>query len=76
LLVNPASATFGRPWETSGDFKVSIDADHSDIVKFPRFDQDGYIKAQGELRKFAAQAMIVIEKRLQHRSMSSTVSLP
>ncbi|KAH7330053.1 hypothetical protein BKA65DRAFT_460559 [Rhexocercosporidium sp. MPI-PUGE-AT-0058] len=70
LLVNPASATFGRPWETSDDFKVSIDADHSDMVKFPRFDQDGYIKARDELRKFAEQALIVIEKRLQHRSMN------
>lgn len=51
---------------------MSIDADHSDMVKFPRFDQDGYIKARDELRKFAEQAINVIERRLQHRSINST----
>jgi hypothetical protein len=37
------------------------------MVKFSQFDQDGYIKARDELRKFAEQAMTVVEKRLQHR---------
>jgi hypothetical protein len=55
---------------------VSIDADHSDMVKFSQFDQDGYIKARDELRRFAEQAMTVIEKRLQHRSINSTIPLP
>jgi hypothetical protein len=72
--VTPASATLGRRWETSEDYIVSIDADHSDMVKFPQPDQDGYIKARYELRKFAEQAIVVIERR--HRSMNSTVSLP
>ncbi|KAE8440868.1 hypothetical protein EG329_006366 [Mollisiaceae sp. DMI_Dod_QoI] len=71
LLVNPASATFGRPWETSEDFKVSIDADHSNMVKFSRFDQDGYIKARDELRKFAEQAVFVIQQRLHHRCINN-----
>lgn len=71
LLVNPASATFGRSWETSDDFKVSIDADHSDMVKFPRFDQDGYVKARDELRKFAEQAILIIEQRFQQKYINS-----
>ncbi|KIM99075.1 hypothetical protein OIDMADRAFT_19974 [Oidiodendron maius Zn] len=74
LLVTPASANLGRRWETSEDYIVSIDADHSDMVKFPQPDQDGYIKARYELRKFAEQAIVVIERR--HGSINSTVSLP
>jgi hypothetical protein len=50
---------------------VSIDADHSDMVKFPRFDQDGYVKARDELQKFADEAMPVIEERLRHIAMDS-----
>jgi hypothetical protein len=54
----------GRPWETSGDFKVSIDADHSDIVKFTQFDQDGLVKALDVLRAFADEAIPVVESRI------------
>jgi hypothetical protein len=67
LLVNPASATLGRPWETSDDFKVSIDANHSDIVKFTQFDQDGLVKALDVLRAFADEAVPVVETRVTKR---------
>jgi hypothetical protein len=52
---------------------VSIDADHSNMVKFSRFDQVEYVKVRGELKEFAEQATMVVEKRLQYISMSSTV---
>jgi hypothetical protein len=65
--VSPVSTILGRPWETSDDFKVSIDADHIDMVKFPRFDPDGYIKARDVLWNFADMAIPVIENRFQHK---------
>jgi hypothetical protein len=54
----------GRPWENSDDFKVSIDADHSDMVKFTQFDQDGLVKAVDVLRAFADEAIPVVENRV------------
>ena len=35
------------------------------MVKFSRFDQDGYLKARDELRKFAEEAIPIIEERLR-----------
>jgi hypothetical protein len=58
----------GRPWEKSDDFKVSIDADHSDMVKFTQFDQDGLVKALDVLRAFADEAVPVVENRFMKRA--------
>jgi hypothetical protein len=58
----------GRPWEKSDDFKVSIDADHSDMVKFTQFDQDGLVKALDVLRAFADEAIPVVENRVMKRA--------
>jgi hypothetical protein len=58
----------GRPWEESDDFKVSIDADHSDMVKFTQFDQDGLVKALDVLRAFADEAIPVVENRVMKRA--------
>jgi hypothetical protein len=46
---------------------VSIDADHSDMVKFTQFDQDGLIKALDVLRAFADEAIPVVENRVAKR---------
>jgi hypothetical protein len=75
LLVSPASATLGRPWEKSDDFKVSIDADHSDMVKFTQFDQDGLVKALDVLRAFADEAIPVVENRVMKRASTGMLGL-
>jgi hypothetical protein len=46
---------------------VSIDANHSDIVKFAQFDQDGLVKALDVLRAFADEAVPVVETRVTKR---------
>jgi hypothetical protein len=46
---------------------VSIDADHSDMVKFTQFDQDGLVKALDVLRAFADEAIPVVENRVTER---------
>jgi hypothetical protein len=46
---------------------VSIDADHSDMVKFTQFDQDGLVKALDVLRVFADEAIPVVENRVTKR---------
>jgi len=50
---------------------VNIDADHSNMVKFSRSDEDGYFKARYELRKFADEAMTVIEGRILETRIDS-----
>lgn len=51
---------------------MSIDADHSDIVKFPKFDHDGLVKALDVLRGFAYEAIPVIENRFRQRSIEAS----
>jgi hypothetical protein len=65
----------GRPWEKSDDFKVSIDADHSDMVKFTQFDQDGLVKALDVLRAFADEAVPVVENRFTKRANTGMLGL-
>lgn len=40
------------------------------MVKFPQSDPDGYVKARDELRKFADEAVLVLEERYQRISIN------
>ena len=68
LLVNPVSATQGRSWETSDNYKVSINADHSGMVKFSEYDRDGYEKVRDVLKDFISHAGVVIGARMRART--------
>jgi hypothetical protein len=63
LLVNPTSATYGREWENTNDYKISIDSDHSGIVKFRPNDRDGYLKVRQALKGLVKGAVATIESR-------------
>ena len=65
LLVNPASATCGRGWETGDKYIISLRGDHSNMVKFSENDRDGYEKVRDVLQDFITHADAVIKNRLQ-----------
>ena len=63
LLVDPASATCGRSWETGDDYVMSLDGNHSDMVKFSEFDRNGYEKICKVLKDFVKVAPSIIKAR-------------
>jgi hypothetical protein len=65
LLVNPASATYGRSWEIGDEYVISLNESHSNMVKFPENDRDGYEKVHGVLQDFIRHAHTVVQKRIQ-----------
>jgi hypothetical protein len=65
LLVDPASATCGRNWETGDDYKISLDGDHSTMVKFSETDRNGYPKVRNVIEDFVEHAIPTIKSRLQ-----------
>ena len=71
LLVDPASATHGRPWEFGDEYIVSLDGDHSTMIKFSGNDRDGYEKVCDVVQDLARNAVTVIEARIQTSSSGS-----
>ena len=65
LLVSPASASYGRGWETDGEHNISLDGDHSDMVKFSDGIHDDYAIVRGVLREFVAQAASAVKSRVK-----------
>ena len=63
LLVNPASATLGRYWETGDNYVMSLDGNHSDMVKFSEFDRSGFEKICNVLKDFVKVAPSIIKAR-------------
>ena len=61
--MDPDSATCGRAWEITDDFKISIDADHLEIAKFWPNDRVGYLKVRRVLQSFSDSALSTIESR-------------
>ena len=53
---------------------MSIGADHSDMVKFTQFDQDGLVKALDVLRAFADEAIPVVENRVMKRASTGMLA--
>ncbi|MCJ1313277.1 hypothetical protein MMC25_006954, partial [Agyrium rufum] len=74
LLVSPASAASGRHWETGDDYNISLNGDHSSMIKFSENDRDGYEKVRHVVQDFTRNACPVIEARLQNAS--STLEIP
>lgn len=74
LLVDPASATHGRSWETGNDYIVSLDENHSNMIKFSDYDRDGYEKVCDVVRDFVKHAGIVIKARIKNISSKNMCS--
>ena len=64
-LVSPESATYGRDWERGGDYVISINEDHSTMVKFAENDRDGFPKVCEVIEQFLYHAYGVIVARLR-----------
>jgi hypothetical protein len=71
MLVDAASATCGRSWETGDNYVVSLDGDHSSMIKFSENDRDGYEKVRDVVQAFVKQANTVIRARIQGSSKKS-----
>ena len=68
LLVTPASATCGRSWEDEKEHSISLNVNHSDMVKFSEHGQDDYAIVQGVLRECIDQAVFVVRRRVERSS--------
>ncbi|KLU90038.1 hypothetical protein MAPG_09005 [Magnaporthiopsis poae ATCC 64411] len=64
LLVLPQS-TMGRPWENNDSYRMNIEGDHGEIVKFER-DSGQFRKVAGVLRGILKDANVVVRTRLMH----------
>ena len=67
LLVNPASATYGRAWETGTEYTFSLAGNHSDMIKFSN-DRNDYPTVRSCLQQFTKEAALVIENRRKKSS--------
>ena len=65
LLVNQASATYGRVWESGPDNVVPLFGDHSRMVKFAENNSQDYDKVLDILDRFLNRASQVIEDRFR-----------
>lgn len=68
LLVSPASASYGRAWETDAEHFISLDSNHSDMVKFSDHRHDDYAIIREVLREFIAQANLAVKTRIEKSS--------
>ena len=64
LLVNPASASCGRPWERTDEYVISLNGDHSTMVKFSENDRSDYPKVCDVLESYTKSAVQTIESRM------------
>jgi len=64
LLVSFDSATRGRPWETTNEYKISLKGDHSTMVKFSENDRSDYSKVCNVLKSYANSAVPTIRSRM------------
>ena len=64
LLVSPFSATCGRPWETTVKYKISLNGDHSTMVKFSENDRIDYPKVCDVLESYLKSAVPTIRSRM------------
>ena len=64
LLVSPASAICGRSWESGSDSRLSLNANHSDMVKLTEHDRDSHDKVCRVLEGYVGAACPIIKLRL------------
>jgi hypothetical protein len=70
VLVNTASATYGRPWELVDRYVLAINRSHSNLVKFTKQDED-YEVVLHHLKRFSSVAVKVVQDRFKGDSASS-----
>jgi hypothetical protein len=70
LLVNSDSACCGRSWESTSEYKIGLNSNHSDMVKFEEYDSNDYDHVLRVFDEFVKDADIVIKKRFQSGNLS------
>jgi hypothetical protein len=65
FLVYPTSATCGRHWENSDDFRMNLEGDHSNMVKFSSTNDTNYQKVMLVLDDFVKDASRIVRRRFQ-----------
>ncbi|OCK93158.1 uncharacterized protein K441DRAFT_697330 [Cenococcum geophilum 1.58] len=69
VLLDVASATHGRPWETTGHYIRSMNRTHQDLVKFSSLDNE-YERVKVCLDKFVENGEYVVGKRFPRRRVN------
>lgn len=64
LLVSPFSATCGRPWETVDEYIISLNEDHSTMLKFSENDRRDYSKVCDVLESYLRSAVPTVRSRM------------
>ena len=62
-LVEPESAFCGREWESTSEYRIPMNLDHKNLVKFSEADRDEYDRVLCILHDFAQYAVKTIELR-------------
>ena len=66
LLVSPGSASCGRPWETGAEYAISLNGNHSDMVKFYSTGLDDYVIVRDVLQTYIKDACSIIKSRMEN----------
>lgn len=69
LMVPKAPATYAGPTEKQYD-QLSIDADHSNLVKFSNQADPGYLTIWERITKLVDQAPVAIKRRFEEGMLS------
>ena len=64
LLVSPGSATCGRPWETTDEYIIALNGDHSTMVKFSKHDDRDCARVRDVLKSYINSAVPTIRSRI------------
>jgi hypothetical protein len=64
LLVDRDSASCGRSWESTSEYKISLQRDHLDLVRFGKDDRNDLDRVMEVLDKCMKTAPLVIQDRL------------
>ncbi|MCJ1385547.1 hypothetical protein MMC17_008670 [Xylographa soralifera] len=73
VLVDKDSATAGRYWENEPHHILSVNTNHSDIVKFGDNDED-YVRVRSQLRRILSESEGIIRGRFQRVMVSPLIN--
>ena len=74
VLVDKDSATAGRHWENEPHHILSVNTNHSDIVKFGDNDED-YVRVRSQLRRIVNESEGIIRNRFPRVTANSLRNL-
>ncbi|MCJ1282611.1 hypothetical protein MMC26_001936 [Xylographa opegraphella] len=74
VLVDKDSATAGRHWENEPHHILSVNTNHSDIVKFGDNDED-YVRVRSQLRRILSESEGIIRNRFRRNMVNPLQNL-